>query len=47
MSSEISIKVEQLNKCYHILISPQRLLQMLMRGYKQYGRVLGSERCII
>lgn len=39
MSSEIAIKVEQLSKCYHIFDKPhERLLQMLMRGYKQYGR---------
>lgn len=39
MSSEISIKVEGLSKCYHIYDKPRdRLLQMLSRGRKQYFR---------
>ncbi len=37
MCSEIAIKVENLGKCYHIYDkSRDRLLQMLMRGRKQY-----------
>jgi lipopolysaccharide transport system ATP-binding protein len=39
MSSEIAIKVENLSKCYHIYDKPHdRLMQMLMRGRKQYFR---------
>lgn len=39
MSSDIAIKVEQLSKCYRIYDKPRdRLLQMLTRGHKQYGR---------
>ena len=39
MSSEISINVEHLSKCYHIYDQPrERLFQMLMRGRKQYFR---------
>ncbi len=39
MSSEIAIKVTNLSKCYHIYEKPHdRLLQMLMRGRKQYYR---------
>lgn len=38
MSSEVAIKIEQLSKCYRIYDKPHdRLLQMLMRGRKQYG----------
>ncbi|WP_458238294.1 ABC transporter ATP-binding protein, partial [Pseudomonas sp. P5_A2_2] len=37
MSSDIAIKVENLNKCYHIYDKPHdRLKQMLMRGRRQY-----------
>ncbi|MCL2872281.1 MAG: ABC transporter ATP-binding protein [Betaproteobacteria bacterium] len=37
MSSEVSIKVENLSKCYQIYGRPRdRLLQMLMRGRRQY-----------
>ena len=37
MSSEFAIEVNDLSKCYHIYKRPQdRLLQMLMRGRKQY-----------
>lgn len=37
MSSDIAIKVENLNKCYHIYDKPHdRLKQMLMRGKRQY-----------
>jgi lipopolysaccharide transport system ATP-binding protein len=37
MSSEVSIKVERLSKCYQIYGKPRdRLLQMLMRGRRQY-----------
>jgi lipopolysaccharide transport system ATP-binding protein len=37
MSSEMSIKVEGLSKCYQIYGKPRdRLLQMLMRGRRQY-----------
>lgn len=37
--SDIAIKVENLSKCYHIYDKPQdRLLQMLVRGRKQYFR---------
>ena len=39
MSSDISIQVEGLSKCYHIYDRPRdRLLQMLRRGSKQYFR---------
>lgn len=39
MSSDIAIKVENLSKCYHIYEKPgDRLMQMLMRGRKQYFR---------
>ena len=39
MSSDISIQVEGLSKCYHIYDRPRdRLLQMLRRGNKQYFR---------
>ena len=39
MSSDISIQVEGLSKCYHIYDRPRdRLLQMLGRGKKQYFR---------
>jgi len=37
MSSDLAIKVENLNKCYHIYDKPHdRLKQMLMRGRRQY-----------
>lgn len=37
MSSDLAIKVENLNKCYHIYDKPHdRLKQMLMRGKRQY-----------
>jgi ABC-type polysaccharide/polyol phosphate transport system ATPase subunit len=39
MSSEIAIKVENLSKCYHLYDKPRdRLMQMLVRGSKQYFR---------
>lgn len=39
MSSEVTIRVENLSKCYHIYNKPQdRLLQMLFRGRRQYFR---------
>ncbi|MDO9041539.1 MAG: ABC transporter ATP-binding protein [Desulfocapsaceae bacterium] len=39
MSSEIAIKVDNLCKCYQIYDKPRdRLLQMLMRGHRQYYR---------
>lgn len=39
MTAEIAIKVENLSKCYQIYDKPRdRLLQMLMRGRKQYFR---------
>ena len=39
MSSDISIKVEGLSKCYHIYDKPRdRLMQMLARGKKQFFR---------
>ncbi len=39
MSSDIAIKVENLCKCYQIYDKPRdRLLQMLMRGHRQYYR---------
>src|SRR3990167_2532409 len=39
MSSETAIKITNLSKCYHIYDKPHdRLLQMLMRGRKQYYR---------
>lgn len=39
MSSEISIKVENLSKCYQIYDKPRdRLMQMLARGHKQFYR---------
>lgn len=39
MSSDMSIQVEDLSKCYHIYDRPRdRLLQMLQRGKKKYFR---------
>ena len=39
MSSEVSIKVENLSKCYQIYEKPRdRLMQMIMRGKKQFYR---------
>lgn len=39
MSSDLSIKVESLSKCYHIYDKPRdRLKQMLARGEKQFFR---------
>ena len=39
MSSEIAIKVDNLSKCYQIYDNPRdRLMQMLMRGRRQYYR---------
>jgi lipopolysaccharide transport system ATP-binding protein len=39
MSSDIAIKVNNLSKCYQIYERPHyRLLQMLMRGHRQYYR---------
>lgn len=39
MSSDISIQVENLSKCYHIYDKPRdRLMQMLTRGRKKYFR---------
>lgn len=39
MSSDFSIKVENLSKCYHIYDKPRdRLMQMLARGEKQFFR---------
>lgn len=39
MSSDIAIKVENLSKCYHLYDKPRdRLMQMLLRGRKQYFR---------
>lgn len=39
MSSDIAIKVKNLSKCYQIYNKPRdRLLQMLMRGHRQYYR---------
>ncbi|MFT4060537.1 MAG: ABC transporter ATP-binding protein [Legionella sp.] len=39
MSSETSITVKNISKCFHIYERPQhRLLQMLWRGRKQFGR---------
>ena len=39
MCSDIAIKVDNLSKCYHIYDNPRdRLMQMLMRGKKQYYR---------
>lgn len=39
MSSDFSIKVENLSKCYHIYDKPRdRLMQMLARGKKQFFR---------
>lgn len=39
MCSDIAIKVENLSKCYHIYDKPRdRLMQMLMRGQRQYYR---------
>jgi len=39
MSFDIAIKVENLSKCYQIYDNPRdRLMQMLMRGRKQYYR---------
>lgn len=37
MSSDVAIKVENLSKCYQIYDKPRdRLMQMLMRGHRQY-----------
>lgn len=39
MSSEVAIKIDSLNKCYQIYENPRdRLMQMLMRGRRQYYR---------
>lgn len=39
MSSDVAIKVENLCKCYQIYDKPRdRLLQMMMRGHRQYYR---------
>jgi lipopolysaccharide transport system ATP-binding protein len=39
MSSEIAIKIDNLSKCYQLYDKPRdRLLQMLMRGHRQYYR---------
>lgn len=39
MSSDLSIKVQNLCKCYQIYSNPRdRLLQMLMRGHRQFYR---------
>lgn len=39
MSNDIAIKVDNLSKCYQIYEKPRdRLLQMLMRGHRQYYR---------
>ncbi|STY28946.1 ABC transporter of LPS O-antigen [Legionella wadsworthii] len=39
MSSNIAIKVDQVSKCYRIYNKPhERLLQMIHRGRKQFGR---------
>ena len=39
MSSDVAIKVDNLSKCYQIYEKPRdRLLQMLMRGHRQYYR---------
>jgi lipopolysaccharide transport system ATP-binding protein len=39
MSSDIAIRVENLSKCYHVFDKPvHRLLRMLQRGDKSYGR---------
>ncbi|MDR0771016.1 MAG: ABC transporter ATP-binding protein [Burkholderiales bacterium] len=47
MSSELLIKVERLSKCYQIYGRPQdRLLQMLMRGRRQYFREFWALRDI-
>lgn len=48
MSSDVAIKVEQLSKCYRIYDKPQdRLLQMVMRGRKQYGRDFGRSKTFL
>lgn len=45
MSSEIAIQVENLSKCYQIYDKPRdRLMQMLMRGYKQFFREFWAVR---
>jgi lipopolysaccharide transport system ATP-binding protein len=47
MSSEIAIAVEGLNKCYRIYDKPHhRLLQMLSRGKRSYGREFWALRDI-
>ena len=39
MSSEFAVTVDNLGKCYQIYERPRdRLLQMLMRGHRQYYR---------
>ncbi|MDF3935311.1 ABC transporter ATP-binding protein [Pseudomonas citronellolis] len=45
MFSEPAIRVENLSKCYHIYEKPRdRLLQMVMRGRKQYFREFWAVR---
>jgi lipopolysaccharide transport system ATP-binding protein len=45
MSSEIAVKIENISKCYHIYDKPRdRLMQMLMRGRKQYFREFWAVR---
>jgi lipopolysaccharide transport system ATP-binding protein len=47
MSSDIAIKVENLCKCYQLYDKPRdRLLQMLMRGHRQYYREFWALRDI-
>jgi lipopolysaccharide transport system ATP-binding protein len=45
MSSETAVKIENISKCYHIYDKPRdRLMQMLMRGRKQYYREFWAVR---
>ncbi|MCY1272656.1 Vitamin B12 import ATP-binding protein BtuD [compost metagenome] len=45
MSSELAIRVANLSKCYQIYDKPRdRLMQMLMRGHKQYFREFWAVR---
>lgn len=47
MSSDIAIKVENLSKCYHIYDKPRdRLMQMLMRGKRQYYREFWATKSV-
>jgi lipopolysaccharide transport system ATP-binding protein len=47
MSSEVAIEVKNISKCYQLYDKPKdRLLQMLMRGHRQYYREFWALRDI-